>query len=348
MTYEDIVKKNNEIKIYIKNLANSITIREEKEKLLLQAKYKIVEEKGALLLINDLNNVYEFTSLDVLILYIFDKTRYVTNISLLLKYKDVMSTFMLSDAMTSFLMAKLRSLEQINSIEFSRVTDIKVEKSKMVLFKGFVHLTLHDTIVILQKNNKVFVYSDCLLKVRKTSLISFSSLKCTTLKIFNIDVSEVVNMDSMFANCVNLKNIFLENFDTKNATTMSNFFYNCHSLEYIDLSVFNTGNVRDFSNMFWGCKNLTKLDLNSFNMINARKLNAMFKDCVNLIEIDMTNCVSDKKSKLDLQEIFSYCVNLRFVNMTNFFGVLQEKELGYAFFRCSDDLEIRGLERRRC
>ena len=68
----------------------------------------------------------------------------------------------------------------------------------------------------------------------------------------------VTQINHMFYNCLNLKNLDFSNFDSQNVENMREMLYNCKSLTNINLSNFNTSENINMENMFDGCNSLIK------------------------------------------------------------------------------------------
>ena len=80
---------------------------------------------------------------------------------------------------------------------------------------------------------------------------------CKDFETINIDwpdTSKIININYMFKNCKNLKNIKgLSNWNTENIKSMIGLFYGCSSLEYIyDISEWNTSNLIEINKLFYG------------------------------------------------------------------------------------------------
>ncbi|MCJ1994402.1 BspA family leucine-rich repeat surface protein, partial [Lactococcus piscium] len=95
-----------------------------------------------------------------------------------------------------------------------------------------------------------------------------------------LDTSEVINMDEMFYDCYNLKQLDLSNFNTSKVTSIIKMFFFCTSLESLDLSKFNTKNMTDMTELFQSCKKLKTLDLSGFDTENVKKMAGMFNDTI--------------------------------------------------------------------
>ncbi|HFE9852270.1 TPA: BspA family leucine-rich repeat surface protein, partial [Enterococcus faecalis] len=109
----------------------------------------------------------------------------------------------------------------------------------------------------------------------------FSESQFEKLDLSSFDTSNVVAMDSMFADMPNLREVNVSSFDTTNVLTMLDMFTATTSLNELNLSSFNTSNVRLFNSMFKS-SSLATLDLSNFNlenksvtdmMLNMRNLN---------------------------------------------------------------------------
>ena len=93
--------------------------------------------------------------------------------------------------------------------------------------------------------------------VRPTSCIQwflgFTQLN-TIEGLRNLNTSEVISMQDMFANCGKLTALDLSQFNTSNVTNMGGMFFNCSTLTSLDLSTFDTSKVDNMKDMFSGCK----------------------------------------------------------------------------------------------
>ena len=108
--------------------------------------------------------------------------------------------------------------------------------------------------------------------------------------IEKFNTSRVINMSTMFQNCINLSSLDLSSFDTSNVTDMSYMFAggpgNKMSLTEIKgIEKFNTSRVINMSTMFQNCINLSSLDLSSFDTSNVTDMSYMFYGTKNLKNI---------------------------------------------------------------
>lgn len=158
--------------------------------------------------------------------------------------------------------------------------------------------------------------------------------------IENLNTTEVVNMDYMFANCNKLETVDLSHFDTGNVTSMQLMFDQCknlkaldlsgfdtHSLKYtyrmfgysgitqLDLSSWETSNLVDVYSMFAGCEDLVYLNLSSFNTSHVTNMNNFCVGCKSLTTLVLGNkFVSDEN--VPVQNAFSICEKLKTVTFT--------------------------------
>ena len=93
-----------------------------------------------------------------------------------------------------------------------------------------------------------------------------------------INESQIVNMGGIF-NGLKTEYLDLSEFDTSKVTDMNNMFSNCYELKELNISNFNTSNVVDMCDMFFNCGELNNLDLSSFSTENLEILDAMFDGC---------------------------------------------------------------------
>lgn len=141
---------------------------------------------------------------------------------------------------------------------------------------------------------------------------------------------------NMFADCSNLKAVYLDNLYTDNVTDMSNMFANCTSLEIVELSItnssfedetlichpksftnfssnFSTTSVKNMSGMFAGCKSLLSFYLPGIDMHNVTDFSNMFADCQSLESLDFTTLTVQKNA--NVTDMFKNCTAL--MNVAN-------------------------------
>ena len=141
----------------------------------------------------------------------------------------------------------------------------------------------------------------------------FNKLK-TIEGLENLNTSEVISMNMMFAQCLELTSLNLDNFDTGNVDDMYCMFYSCESLTGVNVKNFNTSNVTNMEGMFMYCKSLTTLDVSNFNTSKVTKMDEMFCGCSNLSSIVFGSAfVSSNSMELDM---FYQCDQLKSVKFT--------------------------------
>ena len=109
--------------------------------------------------------------------------------------------------------------------------------------------------------------------------------------------NKVTDMDTMFGNCNELKNLDLSNFNTINVINMSCMFAGCNKLKNIKgINKFNTkkvinmkGMLINMKGMFGACNELEYLDLSNFNTANVTNMECMFCECNNLKYLNLLN-----------------------------------------------------------
>ena len=125
--------------------------------------------------------------------------------------------------------------------------------------------------------------------------------------IENLITDDVVNMDSMFYGCENLKSLDLSDFKTDKVTSMACMFTSCRSLRSLDLSSFSTANVTDMKRMFDFCS-MKSLDLSNFNTSKVTNMREMFSDCHYLKYLDISSF--DISHVEDIDRMFLRCHQL--------------------------------------
>jgi len=117
----------------------------------------------------------------------------------------------------------------------------------------------------------------------------FSNIEFEYIDVSYWDVSNIKNMDSVFAHCKKLKEIELSHWDVSNVEDMNSVFAHCNSLEKIDLSEWDVSKVKNMQGMFYNCKKLTKLNISDWDVSNVEVMELMFNNCKKLKEINLSN-----------------------------------------------------------
>lgn len=129
------------------------------------------------------------------------------------------------------------------------------------------------------------------------------------------DTENVTNINNMFGECKNLKNI--PSLNLLKVTSASNTFTNCSALQNVEnLHMNNTGSSSTTDYMFSGCTNLVKVENCTFgSFYSARN---MFQNCYNLtsvVPMDFTktnsaNAMFKNCYKLETIDISTYPPNM--------------------------------------
>ena len=147
--------------------------------------------------------------------------------------------------------------------------------------------------------------------------INYLFKDCYDIKEINMsdfDFSEVTNMESLFSNCISLTSINLNNIDTSKVKNMEKMFYNCSSLLYVDLSFFDTSNVETMNYMFYSCVALFSIDLSNFDTSNVITMTSMFEGCLHLEYVNLQNFNEVRLNNTDnifkdVPDNIVYCLN---------------------------------------
>ena len=94
--------------------------------------------------------------------------------------------------------------------------------------------------------------------------------------ISNWNVSNVKNMNSIFASCKKF-NSDISSWDVSNVTNMSYMFFWCELFNQ-DISSWDVSNVNDMNNMFYHCKSFNQ-DISSWDVSNVKINNFIFDNC---------------------------------------------------------------------
>ena len=120
----------------------------------------------------------------------------------------------------------------------------------------------------------------------QSMLIGATSL--TTIDVSNWDVSNVLNMNATFANTPSLAALDVSNWDTSSATNLSSMFSSASSLTTIDVSNWDTSNVTSLHNMFGWATSLTTLDVSNWATSNVTDMSHMFNGTWSLASLDLS------------------------------------------------------------
>ena len=154
-------------------------------------------------------------------------------------------------------------------------------------------------------------------KLPADSSFIFSGLSAlTTLNLWGLDTSNVINMSYMFYDCRSLKSLDLSCIKTPNVTDMSCMLDNCLALAKLNIKGLDTSNVTNMSSMFYKCKSLTTLALSGLKTSNVTDMSDMFLQCESLASLYMTNL--DARKVKDMSYMFCGCKSLTTLDFRDF------------------------------
>ena len=107
----------------------------------------------------------------------------------------------------------------------------------------------------------------------------FEHTKFEHINISDWDISNIENMNWMFADCEKLESIGdISNWNVSNVKYMGNMFKLCYMLKSIgDLSKWKVSNVENMQWMFYGCTSLKSVgDLSNWDILNVGDMQYMF------------------------------------------------------------------------
>lgn len=177
------------------------------------------------------------------------------------------------------------------------------------------------------------VRQDIKITGNKINFIGFNSYAGGTLDINELNIGKMENMNSMFFQCKNIKELDLDRLDTSETVTMSGIFTFCSSLKKLNISKFNTSKVIDMAAMFSVCKNLKEIDLSNFDTSKVYDMFGMFNECVGIKELNLENFNTSmlKRSKY----MFKECKQLEKLDISNF-DTRNIKEYDSMFWGCNN------------
>jgi surface protein len=129
--------------------------------------------------------------------------------------------------------------------------------------------------------------------------------KCITYfngDISKWDVSNVENMEEMFARCESF-NQTLNNWDISKVTDVSGMFYNCCKFNQL-LNDWDVSNVTTMECMFFGCESFNQ-PLYNWNVSNVKNMRSIFRMCRSFNQ-DISNWNVSNVIKHD-DNMFSLC-----------------------------------------
>ena len=137
----------------------------------------------------------------------------------------------------------------------------------------------------------------------------------TITGISNWNVSNVIDMNHMFANCSSLTSLSLNNWNTSKVTSMDSMFAFCNNLTVLEIGSWNTGNVENMLATFKGCSSLSDLPVGNWNVSNVEIMISTFEGCSSLTSLSIeTWNVSNVK---EMQYMFYGCSSLSSLSLNS-------------------------------
>lgn len=240
----------------------------------------------------------------------------------------------------------MKTMENIDPIDFSRFNTSKVKNMEGMFLKSFLpslDIKNFDTSNVKNmslmfgglKNVRNLDLSDWnVKKVNNIQAIFSRSNKLQSLNLSGWQMDSVTSMQAMFIALFDLTSLNLTGFTTKNVTNMSNMFADVRKLADLDLSSFDTSKVTDMGNMFNNMGSLNNINLSSFNTSNVTNMGGLFL---------MDYTMSPPISRLDLSNFDTSNVT----NMHRMFQGLQNlTELKIQSFNTKKVIDMQGMFQR--
>ena len=192
------------------------------------------------------------------------------------------------------------------------------------------------------KNNKwgADVPEAAVTSVTATSDVSFTGdctelfynfSNCKSMRLNNVNTSNVNNMASLFAYCSSLKTLEISNWNTGNVTNMYRTFMHCDSLTTLNVSNWNTANVTNMNSTFSQCMGVETLDVSNWNTGNVTTMQWMFNYCTSLKTLDLSKWDTGKLT--DMRSVFSHCESLTTLDLSNW-DTRNVTAMGRLFMNC--------------
>lgn len=199
--------------------------------------------------------------------------------------------------------------DAINAGEIKALYDIKnPDKEILILgkeFKSLDNLTIYINEIKIE-NSEI-----------KNHFYKFKDKGFHTIK-FVINTNGGFDMEKMFENIIELKEVEMYSGNGLKLKSMNSAFKGCINLELFDMKGFNTSEIVSFKELFHKTK-LNKIDLKSFvDLKSAEDMSYMFAE-TKLIKVDLSYFKNANNLK-DISYMFYNCDSLERVNMGDFTG----------------------------
>ena len=225
----------------------------------------------------------------------------------------------------------MKTMENIDPIDFSRFNTSKVKNMEGMFLKSFLpslDIKNFDTSNVKNmslmfgglKNVRNLDLSDWnVKKVNNIQAIFSRSNKLQSLNLSGWQMDSVTSMQAMFIALFDLTSLNLTGFTTKNVTNMSNMFADVRKLADLDLSSFDTSQVTNMSTMFKDMGSLNNINLSSFNTSNVTDMSEMFSMTIVNPPISNLDLSSFNTSNVtDMHGMFQGMAHLSNLNLQSF------------------------------
>ena len=205
---------------------------------------------------------------------------------------------------------------KLTNITFNKKINIYYTYNMSYMFDGCSDL-------ISLNFNDLFFKEKIDKNVTNKTTVNMASMfaNCISLKELNIDIlkkSKVNNIGSMFYNCENLTSINISGFNTSNVKNMSKIFYNCVSLNSLNIEEIDTASVTTMNYSFYNCVSLESLNLISLNTKNVEYMEYMFYGCKNLSNLTLNSETFKANNAIYMNHMFKDCSSLKNVSLAKF------------------------------
>ena len=243
------------------------------------------------------------------------------------------------------------------------IKDIKDSRIR-IFGENFVKINKDNCFLLInEKKYELCEFYDCknvnnsetlevdLIEINKISNMSFMFSECNNIIFFDLskfDTSEIYNINSMFSNCISLKNIpnNFSKFNTINIKYMSYLFSNCEQLENLpDISKWNISKCINISYLFNKCFNLIELpDLSKWNTHKVTDMSLLFNECISLKKMpDISKW--DTKNVTDMSGMFNKCINLENLPENLYWNTSKVKDMSGMFQNCTSFNSLPDISR---
>lgn len=253
---------------------------------------------------------------DIVVLLNKNTQVYITNLSELLKANKV-NKYCYMDYkdwnIINSMIGRVCKQNRADIFVILREQDIDKWLARQVLKKNFEILLDGIYCKLVLSNRTLYLISDIVLVVDDFTKMKLSDTTFSEIKIMNLDITRVTNLEHFFSRNEKLRVLHIENFNSKNVVNFSSIFKNCYMLEYINIENLIVNKAADLNSMFSGCYSIKELDLQHFNMNTVNNIKNMFSNCKDLEKLKIENwTLSDvftknKFSNVLLSNLFRGC-----------------------------------------